>query len=467
MAAEIRKLLKQVVDQQTGFVELRYSGKTSRSVVVEKGKVEAASVKRRCGVGVRVLEQGTWGFSSTGATDEASITRAIKRAKDAARASAGQRQASISTLPPAALAQGDFDDPSAVEVDAISLDEKLDLARITEERTRAESPRITSASCAYSEIDERKAIVTSDGADTSFRILRPEFRVQAVAESKGILSVANESIGVTGNWDCLFRGDRKSKMVSDAAKFAIDLLEAEKPAGGRATVILAPSIVGLLVHEAIGHTVEADFVQSGSVAQGKIGQRVGSDLVTLCDSGFSEYAGGAGGTMPIDDEGVYTKRATIIDKGILTSYLHNRESAAHFGVEPTGNARAWDFCDQPIIRMRNTYLEPGDSTLDQMIAGMQDGYLLDGPKNGQADATGEFMFAVQNAWRIKNGKRGPLVKGVTLSGVAFDVMQTVDAVSSEFRWELGSGYCGKGQPAKVDAGGPYVRCQVLLGGTQE
>ncbi len=467
MAAEIRKLLKQVVDQQTGFVELRYSGKTSRSVVVEKGKVEAASVKRRCGVGVRVLEQGTWGFSSTGATDEASITRAIQRAKDAARASAGQRQASISTLPPAALAEGDFDDPSAVEVDAISLDEKLELARITEEMTRAESPRITSASCAYSEIDERKAIVTSDGADTSFRILRPEFRVQAVAESKGILSVANESIGVTGNWDCLFRGDRKTKMVSDAAKFAIDLLEAEKPAGGRATVILAPSIVGLLVHEAIGHTVEADFVQSGSVAQGKIGQRVGSDLVTLCDSGFSEYAGGAGGTMPIDDEGVYTKRATIIDKGILTSYLHNRESAAHFGVEPTGNARAWDFCDQPIIRMRNTYLEPGESSLEEMIAGMQDGYLLDGPKNGQADATGEFMFAVQNAWRIKNGKLGPLVKGVTLSGVAFDVMQTVDAVSSEFRWELGSGYCGKGQPAKVDAGGPYVRCQVLLGGTQE
>ncbi len=467
MAKEIRKLLKSIVDRESGFVELRYVGKTSRSVVVEKGKVEAASVKRRRGVGVRVLQDGTWGFSSTGSTDAGAIQGAINRAREAARSSASNRKHRIPTLPEVELAQGDFDAPQAAQVAAISLEEKLELARATEAATRAEDTRITSASCAYNEIDERKAIVTSDGANTSFRILRPEFRVQAVAENKGVLSAANESVGVTGNWDCLFSGDRKNKMIADAARFAVDLLDAESPAGGRSQVILAPSIVGLLVHEAIGHTVEADFVQSGSVAQGKIGKRVGSELVTLCDSGFSEYMEGAGGTIPIDDEGVPAQKTTIIDQGILSSYLHNRESAAHFGVAPTGSARAWEFCDQPLIRMRNTYLVPGTSTLDEMIAGVDDGYLLDGPKNGQADATGEFMFAVQNAWRIKNGKLGPLVKGVTLSGVAFEVMKTVYAVSSEFRWDLGAGYCGKGQPAKVDAGGPYVRCEVLLGGTQK
>jgi TldD protein len=101
-----------------------------------------------------------------------------------------------------------------------------------------------------------------------------------------------------------------------------------------------------------------------------------------------------------------------------------------------------------------------------MIAGVEDGFLLDGPRNGQADSTGEFMFGVERAYRIQHGKLGELVRGVTISGVAFHVMQTVDAVSSDFRWDLGSGYCGKGQPAKVDAGGPYIRCQVLLGGEQ-
>jgi TldD protein len=193
---------------------------------------------------------------------------------------------------------------------------------------------------------------------------------------------------------------------------------------------------------------------------------VGSELVNLCDSGASEFIAGASGTIPVDDEGVKTGRTVIIRDGILESYLHDRESAARFGVAPTGNARAWEYSDSPLIRMRNTYLEPGEETLEEMIAGIDDGYLLDGPRNGQADSSGEFMFAVGQAWRIRDGALAELVRGVTISGVAFEVMQTVDAVSRDFRWDLGAGMCGKGQPAKVDAGGPYVRCELILGGEQ-
>ena len=151
---------------------------------------------------------------------------------------------------------------------------------------------------------------------------------------------------------------------------------------------------------------------------------------------------------------------------MLKSYLHNRESAANMGVAPTGNARAWEYSDQPLIRMRNTYIEPGERELEEMIDSTEDGYLLDGPRNGQADATGEFTFGVVSARRIRNGKLGELVRGVTVTGGAFDVLRSVDAVSREFQWDLGSGHCGKGQPAKVDAGGPYIRCRALLGGEQ-
>lgn len=295
-------------------------------------------------------------------------------------------------------------------------------------------------------------------------MVRPEFRVSAVAKDEGKLESGSHSIGVTGGWDCLFRAQTATQISEEACKTAVDLLSSELPDGGLSTVILSPSIVGLLVHEAIGHTVEADFVLSGSVAQGKIGHRVGSDLVTLCDSGFSEYYEGAGGTIPVDDEGVIPTNTVIIKNGILTSYLHNRETAERFGVAPTGSARAWEYGDVPLIRMRNTFLLPGNSSLDEMIANTKDGYYLDGAKNGQADATGEFMFAVQKAYRIQNGKITHLLKGVTVSGLAFDVLQNVDMVSKEFKWDLGSGHCGKGQPAKVDAGGPYVRTKVLLGG---
>ena len=114
--------------------------------------------------------------------------------------------------------------------------------------------------------------------------------------------------------------------------------------------------------------------------------------------------------------------------------------------------------------MRNTYIAPGSSSLEEMIAGVEDGLMLEGPRNGQADANGEFMFGTQRAWPIKNGKKGELMRGVNISGIAFDVLRTVDHVGDEFHWDLGSGHCGKGQLAKVDAGGPWLSCEVVVGG---
>ena len=117
--------------------------------------------------------------------------------------------------------------------------------------------------------------------------------------------------------------------------------------------------------------------------------------------------------------------------------------------------------------MRNTYIEPGKDRLEDMIAGIDDGYFVDGPEGGQADATGEFMFGASRVRRIRKGKLGETVQKLTVSGNAFDVLKSVDAVSTDFRWDLGSGHCGKGQPAKVDAGGPYLRCEILAGGAQK
>lgn len=460
------EVLTDVISGCDGFVEARYHAKSTRAIGVEKGTIDRSQFRQRSGVGVRVLEGGAWGFASTGDVEPAAIRAAIDSARAAATAGARFKTEKVGPLPAANLARGQFDLPGVDEVLGRSLEEKIAMASRFEQTVRRSGSAISSASCGYNEIYEEKAIVTTDGAAATFRLVRPELRLQAVAEKDGQLSSGFESVGTTGGWECLFRDGTGEAFAEKAARTATDLLSAKRPEGGRATVILAPSIVGLLVHEAIGHTVEADFVQAGSVAAGRIGKRVASDLVTLCDSGLSEFYNGAGGSIPVDDEGVLTGNTTIIRNGILESYLHNRESAAKFGVAPTGSARAWEYSDQPLIRMRNTYLAPGDSTLEEMIASTKDGYLLDGPRNGQADATGEFMFGVQEARRIRDGKLCELVRGVTISGIAFDVMQTVDAISNEFKWDLGSGYCGKGQPAKVDAGGPYVRCQAVLGGEQ-
>ena len=466
MPNEVLALLLECLSDQEGYVELRYHSKVHRVIAAESGRVENASVRHRKGVGVRVLMDGVFGFASCSEITRASILKAITEARSAARKSAPCKRDKILGLAPVDHGKGHFELPGVAETLARSLEEKISLVLATEAHTRLASKTVTSSLCSYQETLEEKAIASTDGACSSYRLLRPEFRISAVAEDRSERQSAARTVGVTGGWDCLFRQIPAEQLSDEAAATAVDLLRAKKPKGGRAQVILAPSIVGLLVHEAIGHTVEADFVEAGSVAQGKLGTRVASELVTLCDSGLSEYVSGAAGSIPVDDEGVASQKTTIIKQGKLSSYLHDRASAARFETTPTGSARAWEYSDSPLIRMRNTYIEPGEQELAGMIEGVQEGYLLDGARNGQADSTGEFMFNVERAYRIEKGKMVGMERGVTISGIAFDVMQTVDAVSKEFKWDLGSGYCGKGQPAKVDAGGPYVRCKVLLGGEQ-
>ncbi|MEM1451408.1 MAG: TldD/PmbA family protein [Planctomycetota bacterium] len=461
-----RPLLQEAL-QRSGsddHVELRYHAKRTRSVAVEKGRVDQAKVSEHTGVGVRVLSAGTWGFASTDRLETDSVVRAIETARAAAQASSAARRDKLEPPPAADLAVGRFDAPGYDELAGAPLEERLKLVLDLESRARGGSSKIVSASSGYVEMFEEKGIVTSDGASAWTRVARPELRVMTVAEDAGELQRGARTIGVTGAWDCLFHGASADELSDDAARMAVELLSADYPEGGRRKVLLSPSIVGLLTHEAVGHTVEADFVEAGSCARGRIGTSVASELVTLKDSGRSEHLTGAGGTLDVDDEGVPAGSVTIVEDGVLKSYLHDRHSAAREGVAPTGNARAWEYDDEPLIRMRNTFIEPGEQSLDEIIAGIDDGLMVDGPRNGQADANGEFMFGTLQAWPIKNGKRGPLQRGINLSGIAFDVLATVDAVSSDFHWDLGAGYCGKGQPAKVDAGGPWLSCEILVGG---
>jgi TldD protein len=378
---------------------------------------------------------------------------------------ASLKKSRVPQLPSDRLASGDITVPGYEQVLARPLQDKLEMATEAQQALRQASASIRSTSATYHEIVEDKAVVTTDGAAASWRLVRPEIRVSAVAEDGAEQAMAHDSLGATGTWECLFANRPLEQMVEQTARRSIDLLKARVPAGGPSSVILDPALTGLLAHEAIGHTVEADIALSGSVARDSIGQRVGSELVTLADSGHSEYADGAGGTIPVDDEGVRAGRTVLIESGVLRSWLHNRETAALSGVEPTGNARAWDYAVEPLIRMRNTYFVPGPHSLEEMIATTRRGFLLKGPRGGQADSTGEFMFGVQEAYPIEDGRVGPLLKGVTISGVAFELLRTVDMVSSDFRWDLGAGYCGKGQPMKVDAGGPHLRCRAMVGGS--
>jgi TldD protein len=228
-------------------------------------------------------------------------------------------------------------------------------------------------------------------------------------------------------------------------------------------VILDSKLAGILAHEAIGHTTEADLVMGGSVAKPWLNQLVASERISLVDYAHTAFGKKLSTPVYFDDEGTPAEDTVIIENGILKGYMHNKETAEIFGAKATGHARAWGFNDEPLIRMRNTAILPGKDRLEDMIASIDDGYYLVDHSNGQADSTSEFMFGVTCGYEIKKGKLGQAIQDATISGVAFDMLKTVTMVSDEMKW-VDSGTCGKKQPMFVGMGGPAVKCKINVGG---
>ena len=251
--------------------------------------------------------------------------------------------------------------------------------------------------------------------------------------------------------------------IDELYKWILDKREGIYPDAGEKTVVLGGMMGGMLAHEAVGHTVEADLVRGGSVAGPCLNKRVASELVNLVDFAHTYNGGLAPLPVYLDDEGIIAEDAVLIKDSILVGYMNDRESAAGYGMKPAGNARGWTFRDEPIIRMRNTCILPGKNTVEELIASVDDGYYLIQSGNGQADLTGEFMFGVICGYEIKNGKLGRALLDTTVSGIAFDMLKSVDMVSDEVEWSS-SGFCGKKQPMAVGMGGPHIRCKITIGG---
>jgi TldD protein len=462
--------LESMISSSNGatYVEGRYQSRVTSEVNFINGELQRIRVVETTGCGIRVLVDGCWGFSSTSNVSDSALKESLREAISAAHILARVKKNKVQGLAQSKMVTGSFRTASNSnnnDLSDIRIEQKVQVAREGEKAARSNRD-VKTASCVYRDMVDHKVIVNSDGANVEIYDSKPEFSVTAIAKKAGKSATAHEGVCVTGGWDDLFKNKSHLDCAIAASERVSKLLDARHMSGKKATVILDPAMVGLLSHEAIGHTVEADFVLSGSVVKDKIGSKVASDLVTLVDSGRSEIVNNAGGTIIVDDEGVAADRIAIIEKGILKSFLHNRESAMIFGTASTGSARAFQYSDEPLIRMRNTYIEPGSDKLADMIKETKHGYIIKGARNGQADANGEFMFGAEEVYLIEKGEVKELLRGESISGNAFEVLQSIDMVGNEFQYDIGTGYCGKYQPAKVDGGGPYIRCTAMIGGLQ-
>ena len=441
--------------------ELREQKSRSRQVALIQGNLTGNARMESSGTSARVYENGVYGFSSIAECSGDAAETVLKAATDNAGfmdRHVGRGKEPLPVIPCSQISRGrdilDTDQKRYVEF-ASQLD-----AYITEKY-----PGLSSRSVIVSEDSMEKIICTSDGC--SGHICAPRSYIYVFLNSETTSGTPIElfkPLGGAGNFSDNFTDPALLYPQIDALyEQLMQKREGVYAEAGYKTVVLSGFMSGMLAHEAVGHTVEADLVLGGSVAGPSLNKCVASELVSLVD--FAHTAFGRPAPLPVylDDEGTPAEDAVLIKDGILTGYMHNRESAQHFGARPLGNARAWGFSDEPLIRMRNTAVLPGKDRLEDIIASVDDGYYLINSTNGQADTTGEFMFGVNMGYEIKKGKLGRALLDTTISGVAFNMLKTVDMVSDTVEWSS-SGFCGKKQPMPVGMGGPALRCKVMIGG---
>lgn len=441
--------------------ELRIHTNKTRKASLLNGNLIGNSRSESSGVSARVYKNGFYGFSSSAEYSPAACLSVLNAATSnaeyyASRLTSGKP--ALPDLPTGSIKiKEDFSDP----------DQKfyIDMIREIDEHIKNTYPDLDSRGVtAYADSME-KLLYVSNGYESHSIMPRSYIYVTLTgANSSGEPIEVFRAFGGFGPLDTNFRDP--SELYEDIETIYRQLCDKKTAVfadAGFKTCILGPRMTGMLAHEAVGHTVEADLVLGGSVAGPNLGKTVASDKISLVDFAYTAF--GAPTPLPVyvDDEGTKAEDALIIDKGKLVGYMNSRETAEFFNMKPTGNARAYAFSDEPLIRMRNTAVLPGTDKLEDMIASVEDGYYLIDSNNGQADTTGEFMFGVTIGYEIKNGKLGKAIKDTTISGVAFDMLKTVDMVSDEMEW-VSSGFCGKKQWMPVGMGGPSIKCRVNIGG---
>jgi TldD protein len=441
--------------------ELRMQRNRTRRATMLKGNLVNNVRSESKGLCARVYKDGMYGFASSTDLSKEAIVSTINAASD--NAAFLSKRAKKDSKGLAAIDKGSR--PADGEMKDLPQQVYIDFMKELDSLIEKRYDKLLSRTIVVSCDSQEKIIQTSDGYSASIVAPRGYVYIFLSAEGKDGKPVELFcTSGSGGTFDVNF--DEPANLIpqlDELYEHLIKKTEGVYAKAGKKTCILSSELAGMLAHEAVGHTVEADLVLAGSVASKLLNQQVASPLVSLVD--FAHTAFGKKVPLPVyvDDEGTLAKDCVLIENGMLRSYMTNRELANVFNIQPMGNARAWAFNDEPIVRMRNTFILPGESSLEEMISSIDDGYYLLTSGNGQADTTGEFMFGITCGYEIKNGKIGRAIADTTVSGVAFEMLKTVSMVGNNVQM-FSSGFCGKKQMMSVSLGGPAIKCEINIGG---
>ena len=453
----VRRAMAAALSRGGDACDLFFQHTVGTAIVLRDREVNQASTRVSLGVGIRVLLGDQVGFSFCEDLDEAAILRAARTAAAIASGGGGQAPAAFRPVP--------HPDHHALQVpwETVPADRKVALLRDLDARVFASDPRILKASVRYSDETTHVLIATSEGRvawDT-----RPlcSLGASAVAEQGGRREDASWAYSARDGFACL-RPERLARIAREIGLRIARGFEAVKPAGGEMEVVLAPGGAGILLHEAIGHGLEADFNRKRtSVFADQLGQAVAAPFVSIVDDATLPHARGS---LNVDDEANPTQCTPLVEKGRLAGYLHDRISAAFYKVAPTGNGRRQSYRFAPLPRMRSTYMLPGPHDPEEILRSVKKGIYAEDFTNGEVQiGAGDFTFYVKSGFLIEEGRLTRPIKDVNIIGNGPEVLRNITMVGHDLELSEATWTCGKdGQGVPVSQGLPTCKVSSLTVG---
>jgi TldD protein len=449
------RVLERALMRGGELAELYAEARQGFSLSIDDRRVERPQGGRERGACVRVVQGESSYYGYVDGLEEQDLLRVADSVAQALRGE--ERRPAALTAPTPANGH-----PVIARPETIEPVRKADLLRECDERARAAGREVSQARVGYAESRRSVEVYNSDGRAASDDRTRVRLSAQVVARRNGRVETGTDTHGGHAGWE-LFETDPE-EVAESAARKALTLLDAVDAPTGRLPVVVGNGFGGVLLHEAVGHGLEADAVQKrASVYAGKLGEEIAPSFVTAYDDGSRRGDWGSDG---IDDEGTPTRRTTVIEEGRLNSYLYDLLRARRDGVGSTGNGRRESFRHVPVPRMTNTFFAPGEATPEDLIAGIERGLYAVSFGGGQVEpATGDFVFGVSEGYLIEGGRVTAPVRGATLVGNGLDALGAIDGIAGDL--EIATGYCGKaGQSVPAGVGQPHVRIRELtVGGT--
>jgi TldD protein len=438
------------------FADLYFEEGRSTAVVCEDGKIEKVLAGTDRGVGLRVISELSTAYAFTNDVTEGSL---LDLAETVSHAVKGGRFDSAIDMRQKVVNTG-F--PIELPPDGIKLEDKVALVKLADKAARGFDAKIRQVMALYRDAMVKYQIANSLGEFIETRRTGTLFVVQAVAADGNVIQTGYETMGGSRGYE-IFNERSAEDIALTAAKRGVMMLSAGRAPAGPMQVVLSSKAGGTMVHEAVGHGLEADLSQAGmSVYTGKIGTQVASPLVTVIDDATIPYARG---TFPFDDEGTPGQKTVLVENGILKGYLYDRLTAMKDGCASTGNGRRESYQQKPIVRMSNTLIAPGETAPEEIIRSVEKGLFVEKMGGGQVNTVnGDFVFEVSEGYLIENGEVGAPVRGATLTGNGPDVLKKIVLVGSDLGFGIGT--CGKdGQGVPVaDAQPTLLISSITVGG---